>query len=222
MPGLQSPSAMDAIVHPLVYFQKPAIGSSTEENIPPVQTIFPNGGFAIGTPMKDPNSVTAANQGDHIGLGILASAPMNTEVDLAQKRDLATAFLIVAFVNFIVTILMYSFSDEVDLSKVEMRHGPIASVFEQVSPNRRSIENINFGFTVCLIILGSLTVVTQNSLGISAYALGVTLNFFLATYSLPYFLYSFRYMLDLCMLYLVLVFRSRLVYTFLPIHLHRQ
>jgi hypothetical protein len=209
-------------IHPFVFFQKPVIGSTQDEEIPPVEIIFPYGGYALGLPIKDPLRSAQNPQQRENDIGILASGPMLQNVDIEQKRSILLGFLVICLVNFILTITMYANADIADPSKVEPGHGYLTTAFESVSKQRTSIENINFAFTLLLMFVGSYSIITDNTLGISSYALGATLNFFLATYSLPYFLYGFRYILDFVMVYLILVYRSRLTYTYLPIHFHRQ
>lgn len=206
-------------VHPLVYYQKPAIGTDALENTPPIQAVFPGGGFAIGLPVKA--TETVPNVEDRHGVGILASAPMNQPIDIHQKQTFAYAFLVIAFINIVVTILLFSHATEIDLSKVEPGRGPLPSIFEKLSTTRTDIEKLNYGFVLFIIVFGAISVVTENVLGISAYCLAVVVNFFVGTYSLPYLIYSFRYLMDFFMLYLALIFRSRLMYAYLPIHLHR-
>lgn len=213
-------AANDGSIHPFVYYQKPVIGADTAEDVVPIQTVFPSGGFAIGVPVKFSDAAVATEERD--SLGIIASAPLNHGIDVHQKQTLAFAFLAVALVNLVVTILMFSRATEVDLSKVEPGRGPLPTIFEKLSSTRTEIQSVNYGCILFIILLGSGAVLTENALGLSMYALAVAVNFFLGTYSLPYFLYSFRYLLDFAMLYLALLLRSRLTYTYLPIHLHRQ
>lgn len=208
--------------YPLVYYQKPAIGTeSTDSGAPPVQLVYPSGGFAVGIPVKSSDRPARA-QDERFGYGVLSSAPMNQSIDIHQKQSLANSFLLLGFVNLVITVLMFSHANDIDLSKVEPGHGSLPTLFEKLSTTRTPTEQLNYGFILFVLILGCVSVVIENVLGISAYCLAVSVNFFLATYSLPYFLYSFRYLLDFAMLYMALVYRSRLMYTYLPINLHNQ
>lgn len=205
-------------VNPLIYFQKPAIGRNGDD-LPPIQAVFPNGGFGLGIPIKvaEENELL---QPDNIRSGVLASAPMNDNIDQYQKHALMLGFLCFGMSNLILTILMFVHADVVDLSRVEPIQGGLPTVFQLVSTNRTFTEKVNFGFVVFLLLLGMFSAVFENTLGLSMYALGITLNFFLASYALPNFIYSYRYLLDFAMLYMGLVLRSRLVFAFLPVFLN--
>jgi hypothetical protein len=213
--GLEIPN-----INPLTYFQKPAIGhDNNNEDLTPVEIIFPTGGVALGIAMKNPDAENALNASNN--LGVLASAPAYSEFDIVEKRSLKLAFLVAGIVNLILTILLYAYADSADSSKVESGTGFLPFTLEQVSSERRPIEQVSFAFTIILLVLGMISALYEFSLGLSAYCLGIMLNFFLGTSALPFLVYSFRYILDIGMLYFGLVLRSRLLYTFLPLHLHR-
>lgn len=219
--NLQKPHANDEIViSPLTYHQKPAIGQDNQEDLSPVQILFPNGGFGIGVALKNPEAENTRRHETH-RLGVLASAPSGTELDRAERRGLLIAFQIVGIVNIILTSLLFAYADTADSSKVEPETGYLPSGFERISSERRPIEKINFAFTIILLVLGMVSVFFENALGLTGYCVGIILNFFLANSSLSSFVFSFRYILDIGMLYIGLVIRSRLMYTFLPLNLHR-
>jgi hypothetical protein len=222
-------------VNPLTYYQKPLIGNerlgqAPQEHYPPVQLLFPTGGFSIGvipkTENRDANAAAAAaDDTDGYSFVIVTSPPMSEDTDNVERLWLKVAFCCLAIVNIIITSLMFFRAEYVDTSKVQIadpNHGGYPQIFERVSEDRRYIESINYGFTVAVLFVGTVSVIFENALGISAYCLAVVLNFMLGTYSLPLFVYAYRYLLDVFALYLALVFRTRLTCTFLPLHIHRS
>jgi hypothetical protein len=207
-------------VNPLTYYQKPAIGQDHHEDLSPVQILFPTGGFGLGIAFKNPEHEHHGRERNTYG--VITSAPTNSELDQTEKRGLVLTFMIIGVVNIILTTLMYVYADSADYSKVEPGTGFLPFTFEQVPSTRRNIERINFGFTIFILGLGMISVLIENTLGLSGYCLAIILNFFLATSSLPYLVFSFRYILDVGMLYIGLVIRSRFMYTFLPLHINRR
>mmetsp|Transcript_30940 Transcript_30940/g.52317 ORF Transcript_30940/g.52317 Transcript_30940/m.52317 type:complete len:221 (-) Transcript_30940:34-696(-) len=205
----------------LVYYQKPTIGTeSGYRSAPPIQIIYPSGGFGLGIPPKEerPNRPNLQDRARHFS--VLASGPERAEADILQLRGLQITFIILAVCNVIVTTLLIVDADVTDTSKVVQQVSPTTRIFEEVSSGRRSIEMVNYAYTVVLLVLGSIGCIAENALLLSGYSLGIVLNFILGTSALPYFVYSVRYILDVAMLYIALVLRSRCVYTVLPLHTH--
>lgn len=207
-------------VKPIVYYQKPVIGDVvTGDPLPPLQIVFPNGNFGLGIPVRDQNDPGQENQGNY---PVVSSGAETARHDKLEKNGLKYSFLILAFFNLTITCLMYANADTTDVSKVEYPTGNYPTVFELVSSNRSYTENVNFAFFLISLFIGVFSAFFELPLGLSAYALYVVVNFLLGTSALPYFFFSLRYIFDLFMLYTSLVLRSRLVYTFLPVHLHRN
>lgn len=207
------------VSHPLIYYQKPAIGNdSSRESLPPTQVVFPSGGFSIAVVAKQ---IDGDDQQRGDGNGTLASAPSDSSVDFSERLGLRVSFILLGILNIVITALLYRHAHIVDVTKVEPSHGGLPSPFEIVASERSYIEKVNFGFTIFMLILGVISTIFENTTGLSAYCLGISVNFFLGTYTLPYFVYSLRYILDIFMLYCGLVLRTRYMYSFLPLHLHR-
>jgi hypothetical protein len=187
-------------INPLTYFQKPAIGhdNNNHEDLTPVEIIFPTGGVALGIAMKSPDAENNAHASNN--LGVLASAPANSEFDIVEKRSLKLAVLVVGIVNLILTILLYAYADSADSSKVESGTGFLPFTLQQVPSQRRQLEQVSFAFTVILLVLGMVSALFEFSLGLSAYCLGIMLNFFLGTSALPFLVYSFRYIIYISIL----------------------
>jgi hypothetical protein len=204
----------------LVYYQKPCIGNERGvRTSPPAQLIFPGGGFGLGIPPKEtPDATAAAAQRDE-NFAVLVSAPEKTPADMLMLRGLQATFLILAAFNLILTCLMYFDPKRTDTSKVTPRASPELDVFQEVPEDRRYIEDVDFAFTVIILVIGSASVIWESALGVSAYCLATILNFMLGTSALPYFTYSTRYIFDMFMLYIALVLRTRLTFTILPLHL---
>ena len=212
----------DKNVPNLIYYQKPCIGNERgSRTAPPVQLIFPEGGFSLGIPVKESiNTATITPQERDNTFAVLASGPERSDTDLKQIYGLQLTFLVLAIFNIVISSALYFNAPIVDTSKVSPSLSPSVDTFQLVRNNRREIENVDYAFTMIIIIMGSLAVIFETALGISAYCLAILLNFLLGTSSLPYFTYSVRYIFDMFMLYIALVLRTRLMYTFLPLELH--
>lgn len=210
------------IIKRLTYYQKPIIGNDSGERlITPLHLKFPSGGFGLGISSRDPNIVHINRERD-ASFAVMASSPEYNSPDEFNFRGLQVTFFILAFMNILITSILYFQADVVDLSKVENQTRSIPSVFEIVSDERRNVEQVNYSFTIILIVLACISVIARNCLGLSIYCLSMLLNFILGTSSLPYFVYSFRYIFDISMFYIALVIRSRLMFTFLPLQQHRN
>jgi hypothetical protein len=213
-------------IQPLSYSQKPEIGSyGSNQNdnklLIPLQVAYPNGGFGIGISALKLKQ-DEMNDGRLHDTAVIISGPENTTSDIYERKSLATAFILLALINFIITILLFVRADKVDTSKVETYHRNTPTVFGKVSSHRTPIEKLNFSFIIITLFEGVLSCYFESALGLSAYATSVLLNIILGTASLPYFVYSFRYIFDFAMLYIALVYRAKLAYTILPTHIHRQ
>lgn len=218
------PHAAGRNITPLLYFQKPEIGSSNAGGDPrlynPVQLIFPRGGFGIGTSIAKANAVERA--GDLHLPAVVSSGPFDQDIDRTEKLSLKVGFLTVAFVNLIITFCLFFDATSADMSKVEDNPTDIypPPVFSKVPPERSNQENAKFAFWFMCFLVGVAGMLLESALLISGYCLATLLNFLLGTAALPYFVYGFRYLLDLPMFYLALVMRSRLMCTFLAAHIH--
>lgn len=205
-------------VNPMIFYQKPTIGRENGDIETPVQILFPSGGFRIGISQKTSTNNTEASE---FNVGVLASSPVSDPLDHAQKLELKYALVIIGVLNIILTCLLFSLAEVADLSKVEENKDGFPTAFEKVPNERRWIETVHFGFTIGILSLGVISGLLDFALGLSAFSLGIILNFILGTASIPHFLYASRYILDVVMLYNALLLRSRLMYTFLPL-LHQR
>jgi len=210
----------------LLYYQKPVLGLSSGQTrqIDPLQVVFPSGGFGLAVPVTSPVQMDA--DVTRYNSAAVASGPENTEMDVKERRGIAFTFVGLSLVNLIITCYLFVNADIADTSKVspEPDDTVFPFVFQLVPHNRRPIEKVNFGFTILILIIGIFSAVFEQPLGLSVFAISTVLNFLLGTIALPYFAYATRYIFDVWMLYLALVFRSKLVFNFLPFtlsHIHR-
>jgi hypothetical protein len=209
-----------------LYYQKPLIGVSSNDgtNSVPIQIIYPSGEVGIGVPINDSSSNNNdSNRNRGLQRVTIASGPEDGSIDQFYRRALVIGFVFFAFINFIITILLYAKATTADPSKVEFPsttnnpHENPPNDFQAISIQRRYIEKVNFAFTLIIIMIGTLSSIFQNVLGLSAYSLAITLNFILSPTALPYFVYSARFILDFIMLYIALLLRSKLVFSYLVI-----
>lgn len=215
----QARSSAKSTAHSLIYYQKPCIGNERGVRvIPPVQLVFPGGGFGLGVSAKEPSLINGNVQDRDRGFAVLASGPERTAADVFPLRGLQATFLILAFFNVVITSILYFNANRVDTSSVAPNTTPWVSMFESVPSHRRGIEESSYALSMVVIGIGSVSVVLESAVGVSAYCLATLLNFILGTSALPYFVYSFRYIFDLVMLYFALVLRTRLMFTFLPLY----
>lgn len=211
-------SSSGTLEHSLTYYQKPCIGEERGvRSPPPVHLVFPGGGFGLGIPVKDP--AETAQRVNTNNFAVLASAPERFPHDITPLRGLQVTFLVLAIFNLVITSMLYFDAAYADTSKVAPKLGGLPSTFQEVSTHRRSVESVDYAFTIIILVIGSVSVIMESAMGVSAYCLATLLNFFLGTSALPYFTYSSRYIFDMFMLYIAMVLRSRLICTFLPLSL---
>lgn len=204
----------------LIYYKKPVIGDESDRDaLPPLQVIFPTGGFAIAVPVKKARVDSEQRRSDK---GIVASAPNNTVTDYEERLGLRVAVVLLGVLNIVVTALLFQHAHLVDISAVEEPHSGLPLPFDTISTERRPVEKLNFAFILAILSVGVASAIVENSTGLSIYCLGTVANFFLSTYSLPYFVFSFRFILDIIMLFVGLVLRSRYMYSFLPLRLQHR
>jgi hypothetical protein len=214
----------------MIFYKKPVLGPSglkANRGNEPLSVSFPSGSIGLGIPVPAASEAGAGNDVAGQSNVIIASGPEESMMDIRERRILIATYLTFCVVNIVVTCLLYFDATKVDLTKLNspVDATGLPGVFDKLSGNRSFIERINFGFLIFILIYGAVSVVYENPLGISIYALSISLNFFLGLSAAPYFLYTTRYFLDTVMVYLALVLRSKLVLSFLPFHvreLHRN
>ena len=94
----------------------------------------------------------------------------------------------------------------------------VVNEFRTIPYNRTNLENVNYTFIIIIQIFGILSAALLSSTGLSLYALALVINYILSMSSLPYFVFSLRFILDTLSFYLALVLRSKLMYIYMPMH----
>jgi hypothetical protein len=220
----------DALVlSPLLYFKNPEIGRGAGigghggESVVPLQIAFPDGSIGIGLPVSKVSNGSDQHQREQVP-AVVVSGPEFTDQDISERKGIKVAFLVLALVNLIIMSEMFAHAPNVDISNSNPISSPnnIQSVFETVSTTRSSSENTNFALTVLVLLIGCVSIIFDSVVGLSAYALGCLLSMLLGSASIPVYAYSFKYVFDIALLYFALVQRSKLMFTYLPTHIHGQ
>lgn len=147
---------------------------------------------------------------------MLISSPGDSLADREERLTIKIAFVLFAVINLTITSLMYMNDTTADPANVQPYSSYISSVFDKPNSQRPSqVQAVYIGFIV-RVIFGVIFVVFESALGVTLFAIGTLLELLLGMSSLPYYLYSYRYLIDMVMLYIGLVFRTRITYSFLP------
>ena len=170
------------------------------------------GGFGIGVPIEKIEEIVQRGR----ETAVLISSPGDSQADREERLTIKIAFILFAIINLTITSLMYVNDTTADPASVQPYNWYIASVFDKPNSQRPSqVQAVFTGFIVRMVV-GVIFVVFESALGVTLFAMGTLLELILGMAALPYYLYSFRYLLDMIMLYIALVFRSRITYSFLP------
>lgn len=212
----------------LLYFKNPEIGIGRNTDQPagethaPIQVAFPDGSLGLGLALS--KAVNGTDAPREQVPAVVVSGPEHTEADIRERNGIKAAFIVLASINILITFLMFFNAPIVDLSNSNPLTTPnwVQSVFEKLPKNRTPAESLNFAATILFMILGMVSIAVDSVVGLSAYALGCLLTIFLGAASLPVYMYSLRYVFDIVMLYFALVQRSKLMFTYLPTHIHGQ
>ena len=92
----------------------------------------------------------------------------------------------------------------------------VSSVFDKPNPTRPQVVTAVFICFLIRVILGCLFVVFESGLGLTIFYMATMLELVLGTSVLPYYLYSYRYILDMILVYIALIMRTRVMYSYLP------
>jgi len=207
---------------PMMFFQKPVLGPtglSQGRGKEPLHVSFPSGSIGLGIHAPIPESVANDPAGETSV--IVASGPEESMMDIRERRIIITTFLLLCIINIVFTCFLYFDANNMDLTllNVAPSNTGMPAPFGKIPEKRSFLERVNFGFLLFIMIYGGVSVAYENPLGISIYALSISLNFILGLSAMPYFLYAMRLFLDTWMVYLALVLRSKLVLSFLPFYL---
>lgn len=120
-------------------------------------------------------------------------------------------FVLLSVFNLVVTCFMF-YNPEIDRTKVQETNGDSYPTPLSVIPShRRDIEVIHFAFTIVTLCLGIVVAVLRVQIGLWFYVLDLLLSMVLGVPSLPYFVYSARYLLDVVQMYMAWVLLRKLV-----------
>lgn len=122
------------------------------------------------------------------------------------------------------TFLLYFYADVVDPSKSERVDVAQASpaAFSRVPTNRSSSENALLTANIITSCFGIMSIYLANGTGLSIYCLTLVGSVFFGVTSTAYFLYFFRWCLDIISLYIALVIRNNRVVNYAILHLRRR
>ena len=208
-----------------LYYQKPSLGQKNGRRDnklrnQPLQVTFPSGAVGIALPSS---AVSNDTNNENENTVVVVSETENDNIDITERRWITMGFLALALVNLIITSLMFQYADTTDASAVvePSNYGSKAlpQPFESVRSTRTSAENTYFTFIVLSIICGSLAAAFQSALGLSIYSLTIAIAYIFGTAAQPYFVFTFRSLFDIWMLYMALVLRSKLLFTVLPMRI---
>jgi len=175
--------------------------------------IISSGDCSIGLPVGI-DSTAQWQQPDLVRLTI-ASYPEHSIADEKDRRSLIWLFYTLGFANIIITALLYAFATKADGSKLNSSENYLPSQLDRVANSRTPAEQEMFAFTILTILLGIISSVQKFPLGISVYILSTAIIFFCSASSIPYFVFSLRYILDGLMIYVAFALRARLIVNFL-------
>lgn len=133
-------------------------------------------------------------------------------------------FAFVQLLNLFTTIMFYTYADIIDPSKVQQDafSNNVPAAFSRVPSNRTSAEDNLFAFCLLIQIVSVVAILCERPLLISAYCLATISVFFFGIMSTPYFIYFFRYCLDIIALFVAFTLRSRLIVNFSVLRLRRS
>jgi len=208
------------------FFQKPVmgpvLGNQQKKKPSPVQLAFASGNFGLGLPVKSSNDDDDLDNSSDVC--VVCSEPESFLIDILERRSLIFTFVVVGIFNLVITCSMYAYADTTDISRVvdSIDSNELTHVFQSVASTRRPIEQTSMFFLTFFTVLGIFSALLESALGLSAYSLYVTVNFLLGVSAIPSFVFGFRYLFDVWMLYLALVLRSKLTMTFLQLNMNQQ
>ena len=120
-----------------------------------------------------------------------------------------------------VTCILFGTAADIDRSKIQYvsssdKRG-LPGVFDEISTVRGSDENAVFTFTLLNLFLGVYACVSKWPIGLSLYSIVVTVMFVISMVNAPYFVYCFRYLLDLLLLFVAQELRAHLTVNYLSL-----
>eukprot|EP01041_Mallomonas_annulata_P003604 gene3604-7172_t len=170
------------VVHPMIFHRRVTDvnnargGRQHAGQYAPIQIVQADGGMSIGIPLLN-NVGLPDEQGSHIKNVVVTSVPVQSTEDLNYRLSLSRVFSIVFLFNIIVTSLLFSFADSVDTSLIQSQVESPPAVLQQISNLRQSNESTYFICTIIILSIGELSMLIQDALGISIFAVAIIFNF---------------------------------------------
>mmetsp|Transcript_16142 Transcript_16142/g.16274 ORF Transcript_16142/g.16274 Transcript_16142/m.16274 type:complete len:234 (+) Transcript_16142:308-1009(+) len=193
-----------------------------ENDVRPIQIIHPSGSIGLGLPLLEMSENEAEDQNLPYRNVVITSGPTNFSSDKSYRQILKLTFIFLFILNLITTILLYNHADTADTSLIQLSTDSPPSVLQKISDKRHPNEFTYFLCTIILLTIGVLSAVCEHVLGLSIFAISICFNFFCGIPNLPYFVYSYRFIIDFVMLYVCLELRSKLMLDFLPIRVYER
>lgn len=133
-------------------------------------------------------------------------------------------FTAVQLLCIVSTCLLFFYADIFDPSKSEnMSYAQDSpNAFSRIRTNRSSSENALFAVNITTQCFGIISVNFAKGTGLTIFCLSVVATVFFGVTSTPYFLYFFRWCLDLISIYIALVIRSNRIINFAVLHVRRR
>lgn len=223
IPGFKMNEKASINVHPMLYYTKQSLGMESKNSKPPMQVTYPTGNCAIALPLA--TSRTSSNAPNDqpgrplAGRVAITSYPENSATSRSLRANLRIVFLWLAGLNFLISVFLYAYSDSFDESKQNepVNINTMPKTFDIIQRERNLSEKTVFSFSIIFLALGVYSVHMFWPLGIKLYSLAVVIMLIVSMPDAPYFMYCYRYLLDIAMLYVAQKLQSHLVLNFLSV-----
>ena len=189
-------------VKKMLFYVKQSLGENEESSIAPLQIIFPSGECGLALPMSKTSNVNINTERQLAGRVAILSQPENSNNYEHNITNLKLTFHALSLANIIATCILFSRADSIDTSKLStIRTHILPQHFDSIKSCRTPQENTVFAISILLNIFGSIFVHINWNIGINFYAVASVLILVLTMPISPYFMYSFRYVLDILMIF---------------------
>lgn len=216
-------NTMSVSVSPMLYYVKQSLGRNrlNEDRHAPLQIVFASGecGIALPVTAKRSSEQNENLERSFVGRVAVSSHPENSAEGQLRQNNLIFVFGFLALLNLIFSSILFGFADSVDGSKISLvdRTTSIPGSFDIVDSVRSESENAVFATSILIIFFGSFVVASRWSFGLTVYSSSVIMLFIFSMPNAPCFMYCFRYILDLMMLYVALQLKSHLVVNYISV-----
>ncbi len=202
------------LVNRLLYHKKAAIGITTNVENDPIQIAFPNGTYSLGFVVNHREEEENVQEDRQLNT-IVCATPENNPADKKQINTLVILFTALMIINLVISCLLFADASNVYNIKVDHSEYILPNAFTAVPSERTFNQKVQFAFIIITLLIGQYSVFVLSPLFISVYVLSVVLNFFLGMSTIPYFVYSLRYVLDAMMIQVALEIKNKITMSFL-------